>query len=147
MTPVSASKIRRSDSDERAAFQQAFVDAGVFGIALIFGAELVVLPVQLLDLLMDCVQRIDVGVHFLLGDFVEFFLLEQPLQLFLEGDELGVLLVEVVGQGLAGLAQGVFQLVGQHQLFFADLGEHEDHVFQRDIEQVAWCRRLIRCSL
>ena len=129
--------MRRSVCGKRAALQQALVNAGVFGIALVFGAELVVLAVQLFDLVMNRVERADVGGHFFLRDFAEFLLLEQPLQLFLEGDELRVLLVEVVGQRFTGLAQGVFELVGQYQLFFPDLGEHEQHVFQRDIEQVA----------
>ena len=121
---------------EGAPLQQPFVDAGIFGVALVLGAELVVPAVQLLDLIVDAVEGGDVGVHLLLGDFVQVFLFEQPLQFFLQGDELRVLLIEVAGQGLAGLAQGVFEFVGQHQLFFLDLGEHEQHVFQGDIQEI-----------
>ena len=46
------------------------------------------------------------------------------------------MLVEVVGQRFTGLAQGVFQFVGQHQLFFLDLGEHEQHIFQGHVQEV-----------
>ena len=41
------------------------------------------------------------------------------------------------GQGLARLAQGVFELVGQDQFFFLDLGEFENDILQRHVEQVA----------
>ena len=117
------------------------VRAGVYECGCIWHrlgilAQLVVLAVQFLDAVMNFVQSIDVGVHFVLGDFGQVLFLEQPLQFFLERDEFGVLLVEIAGQGFAGPAQGVFQLVGQHQLFFADFGELEDHLFQRHVQQI-----------
>ena len=86
------------------------------------------------------IEGANVGVHIRLAHFAEPFVLKQPLQLFTQGNELGVLLVKVVSQCLARLAQGVFELIGQDQLFFPDLGEFEDDVFQRDVEQVAGVR-------
>ena len=77
---------------KRAALLQTLVDAGVFGITPVLGPQLVILAVQLFDFVMDGIERADVGRHFFLADFAEFLLLEQPLQLFAQGDEFGVLL-------------------------------------------------------
>ena len=90
-------------------FLQAFVDAGVLGITPLFGAQLVVLAVELFDLVMDCVERPDVGGHLFLADFAELLFLEQAFQLFAQGEEFGITLVKVVRQRFACLSQGVFK--------------------------------------
>ena len=115
---------------------QALMDAGVFGIAPVFAAQLVVLAIQLFDLVMDGVERADIGRHLFLANFAEFLFLEQAFKLFAQGDEFGVNLIKVVCQRFACLAKGVFQLVGQYQLFFPNLGKFKDHLFQRDVEQL-----------
>ncbi len=48
----------------------------------------------------------------------------------------GSCVVEVASQGFAGSAQRVFQLVGQHQFFFPDFGELEDHIFQATLSRL-----------
>lgn len=84
---------------------------------------------------MNGIKRADVGVHLLLGDLVQFLFLAQSPQFLLEGVEPGVLLVEVIGQGLTVPSPGVFQLISQQQLFLPNFGEHEQHFFQGNVEQ------------
>ena len=45
-----------------------------------------------------------IGIHLRLGHFVQFLLVEQSNQFILEGDELGILGIEVISEGFTRLS-------------------------------------------
>lgn len=121
---------------EGGVFAQAFVDAGIFGVAAVFVPQEVVLAVQLFDFGIDGFEYGDVCLHFFLPDFGEVLFLEDAFQSFAQADVFGVFLIEVARQPFADFAHDVFQIVGKFEFGFADFNELKVNVFQRFIEQM-----------
>ena len=117
-------------------FEQAFVEAGVFFVVGVFGAEELVAALEVLGAGMDVLELGDVVGHLVLGDFREVSLLEQALQFLLEGEEFGVSRVEVAAESFAGAAELVAEFVGDDQFLLGNLAEGEEHVLQGDVEEV-----------
>src|ERR1035437_3409385 len=116
------------------------MNACILRVSLIFCPEQIVLPIQLFDLVVNCIQRSDVRSHLFLRDLVELLFLEQSFQLFSERDELGVLRVKVVSKGFTGSTQSALEFVRQYQFFFSNLPEQEQNIFKSNIEQVCSIR-------
>ena len=102
--------------------EEAFVQAGVFGVLLVFGADELVLAFDLEGAFVDGVEGGDVGSHLLGGDFGEILFLEEALQFLIERDELGVAGIEVATEGFASATEFAFEFVGEEEFFFGNFG-------------------------
>lgn len=119
-------------------FHEALVEAGVFFVVGVFGAEELVFPLQLAGAGVDVREGGDVFAHFVGGDLAEVAGAEQAFEFLAERDEFRVARIKVPGEALAGAAEDVAEFVGDAEFGLGDFAEGEEDFFEGDVEQAGF---------